>query len=85
MSDFFTKAASAGMRIGLNIVVPKSAELSDEDKIAALQNVRSVRILIVDADDRDMVLVDEIVPASTYKTGNVGYMLHQANVTFKEG
>ena len=44
-----------------------------------------VRVLIVDANDPENVLVDAEVPAREFSTGSVGYGLNLREAQFKKG
>jgi hypothetical protein len=74
------KAASSSFTVGLNVIMTGSKNMTSEEQDAAM-TVSAVRVLIVDANDPENVLVDETAPAKEFSTGSVGYGLNirQAN------
>ncbi len=84
MSFFNEEQKQVALRVGLNIIAPKSAELlSEELKEAALGGVAVIRVQITDASDPSKILVDEEIPACKFASGNVGYKLHVSGLAFQ--
>ncbi len=69
--------------VGVNIILIGSKKMSaaEQEKILT---VDKVRVLIVDANDPENVLVDDIAPAREFSTGSVGYGLNVRNAEFKK-
>ena len=67
--------------VGVNVILVGSKKMTAAEQEKALA-VDKVRILIVDADDSENVLVDEEVPAREFSTGSVGYGLNLRNAEF---
>lgn len=74
-------SAKAEFSVGLNIILQGSKKMLP-DVQQKLMTVDTVRVLIVDAEDENVVLVDEILPAKEFKTGSVGYGLQVRGVEF---
>jgi len=67
--------------VGMNVVLIGSKKMSSAEQERALI-VDKVRVLIVDANDPENVLVDEAVPAREFSTGSVGYGLNVRKAEF---
>ncbi|MGC9394151.1 MAG: hypothetical protein ACP5J4_04795 [Anaerolineae bacterium] len=67
--------------VGVNVILVGSKKMTVAQQEKAL-SVEKVRILIVDADDPENILVDEEAPAREFSTGSVGYGLNVRNVEF---
>ena len=67
--------------IGLNVILTGSKKMTP-DQQEELMSVGSVRVLIVDAEDEDNVLIDEVVEAREFSTGSVGYGLNVRDRVF---
>jgi hypothetical protein len=67
--------------VGVNVILTGSKKMTAAQQEKAL-SVEKVRILIVDADDPENILVDEEAPAREFSTGSVGYGLNVRNATF---
>ncbi len=83
MSFFIEESSQVALRVGLNIIAPKSAELTEEQQEAALGGVAMIRVQITDAADSSKILVDEVLPACKFSSGNVGYKLHVSGLAFQ--
>ncbi len=75
--------AKARFSVGINIILTGSKKLSAEQQ-EKLLTVDKVRVLIVDADDPENVLVDAEAPAREFSTGSVGYGLNIRQAEFKK-
>lgn len=69
--------------VGVNVILVGSKKMTAAQQEKAL-SVDKVRILIVDVDDPENILVDEEAPAREFSTGSVGYGLNVRNATFKK-
>ncbi len=69
--------------VGVNVILVGSKKMTAAQQEKALA-VDKVRILIVDADDPENVLVDETAPAREFSTGSVGYGLNVRSVEFRK-
>ncbi len=69
--------------VGVNVILVGSKKMTAAQQEIALA-VEKVRILIVDADDPENVLVDETAPAREFSTGSVGYGLNVRNAEFRK-
>ncbi|MBN1875688.1 MAG: hypothetical protein JXA33_15795 [Anaerolineae bacterium] len=69
--------------VGVNIILTGSKKLNAEQQ-EALMTVNKVRVLIVDADDPENILVDEEALAREFSTGSVGYGLNIRSATFRK-
>ena len=78
-----TAVAKARFSVGINIILTGSKKLSPEQQ-EKLLTVDKVRVLIVDADDPENVLVDAEAPAREFSTGSVGYGLNIREAEFKK-
>jgi len=78
-----TAAAKARFSVGVNIILIGSKKLSPEQQEQLLA-VDKVRVLIVDADDPENVLVDAEAPSREFSTGSVGYGLNLRQAEFKK-
>lgn len=76
-----TETVKAQFSVGVNIILTGSKKMTAAQQEAALA-VEKVRVLIVDADDPENVLVDEEVPAREFSTGSVGYGLNIRSAEF---
>ena len=74
----------ARFSVGVNVILTGSKKLSSEQQ-EELLTVDKVRVLIVDANDAENVLVDAEVPAREFSTGSVGYGLNLREAQFKKG
>jgi len=81
MAFFTEEKDTVALRLGLNIIAPKSALLTEEQQEAALGGVRTIRVQIT--ADTGETLVDEEIPACKFSSGNVGYKLHIAGLSFQ--
>ena len=78
-----TAVAKTRFSVGVNIILTGSKKLSPEQQ-EKLLTVDKVRVLIVDADDPENVLVDAAVSAREFSTGSVGYGLNIREAEFKK-
>ena len=78
-----TEAIKAQFSVGVNIILTGSKKMTPAEQEKML-NVEKVRVLIVDADDPENILVDEEAPAREFSTGSVGYGLNIRNAKFKK-
>ena len=69
--------------MGINIILTGSKKLPPEQQ-EKLLTVDKVRVLIVDADDPENVLVDAEAPAREFSTGSVGYGLNIRQAEFRK-
>ena len=67
--------------VGVNVILVGSKKMTAAQQEKAL-SVDKVRILVVDADDPENILVDEEAPAREFSTGSVGYGLNVRNAEF---
>jgi hypothetical protein len=74
----------ATFSVGLNIILTGSKKMTPEEQ-ERLITVPKVRILIVDADGPENVLVDTVLPAKEFSTGSVGYGLQERGLKFRKG
>lgn len=73
----------AQFSVGLNVILTGSKKMTPQQQDTLL-TVGQVRVLIVDADNENQILVDEIADAREFSTGSVGYGLNLRNQTFKQ-
>jgi hypothetical protein len=78
-----TGPAKPQFSVGVNIVLIGSKKMTAAEQDKAL-SVSKVRILVVDVEDSENVLVDEEVPAREFSTGSVGYGLNIRSTEFKK-
>ncbi len=78
-----TAETQARFSVGLNIILTGSKKMSPEQQ-ESLMEVSKVKVLIVDAEDPDNVLVDAEAPAREFSTGSVGYGLNMRNAQFSK-
>ncbi len=76
-------AVQARFSVGVNVILNGSKKMSPEQQ-EALISVDKVRVLIVDAEDPENVLVDAEAPAREFSTGSVGYGLNLRDAQFKK-
>ncbi len=69
--------------VGVNVILVGSKKMTAAQQEKAL-TVDKVRVLIVDADDPENVLVDEVAPAREFSTGSVGYGLNVRSAEFRK-
>jgi hypothetical protein len=81
--DTEAAVSKASFTVGVNIVLTGSKKLTPEQQ-EKLLSVPAVRVLVVDAQDPENVLVDTEVPAREFSTGSVGYGLSLRDVEFKK-
>lgn len=82
----FKRSSSNGVHgeeysVGLNIVLTGSKNLSQSD-IEKLLSTGSVKVVIVDAENENRVLVDEVVEAKQFSTGSVRFGLNTKGAKF---
>ena len=75
-------STSKTFRVGLNVTLDGSKKMTPEQQDAAL-TVGQVRVLIIDAEDENSVLVDEILDITDFNTGSAGYKLHGQGFRFR--
>ncbi len=77
------KATDKGFSVNCNVILSGSKRMTPEEQEDGMM-VDAVRLLIVDVDDPNNILVDEVLPAKEFKTKSVGYGLQVRGLHFSK-
>lgn len=75
-------------RVNINITLTKGGKLTEAEQNKLMEGLDGARIIIIDPDANIVInpgskmLVDEVVPAKEFKSGNVGFGLQAVGVEF---